>query len=148
MAKTNSTAMVKATNIPEGLEAVKAKLVGLELIQTSAFKTGATLMAGFSNCVSKETDTAQLVKMLANCIIREDCYNKAADVVSDVQPAIPAFKLEGYSREDWEADIKLQLKIVNTKVVYDKLNGIKKTLEGLMTDETKFQMAMDELAKI
>jgi hypothetical protein len=103
-------------------------------------------MAGFPNAVQNETNGDTLVKMLSNVILRKDAYDKACDMVADVQKSVPVFKNEGFTLEEWASDIKLKLKINNTKERYDKLMDIKKQYTELMDKEDKMSLLNDQLA--
>ena len=143
-----STELAKITSIPEGIAKVNGLLKSLEEIQTSVFKTGNTLMAGFPSAVQSETNADTLVKMLSNVMLREEAYNKAADRIAKVHPSVPVFKCEGYTLSEWEADITLKLKINNTKQKYDELNAIKKEYEELMDKEDRVALLNKRLGKV
>lgn len=60
----------------------------------------------------------------------------------------PAFIWNGYSLEDWEADFKKRIEIVNWQKRKELLDKTKKKLHALISEETKTEMELDDIAKL
>jgi hypothetical protein len=59
-----------------------------------------------------------------------------------------AFEWNGYPIEDWQADFKKRIEIVNWQARKVQLDQTKKKLKSLISAETKTEMEIEELSKL
>lgn len=60
----------------------------------------------------------------------------------------PMFVWNGYALEDWESDFKKRIEIVNWQKRKELLDKTKKKLHALISEETKTEMELDDIAKL
>ena len=143
-ATVTTLAVAQVTSVATGIAAVDAKLAQLQHIQDSVYKTSGKLPP-FGD-IKTETDLSNLIKALSSVQGREEAYHKAAATLE--LGNYPVFKIEGGTRTEWEADIKLRIQMIQHKSVYDKLVKIKKEYTELMDKEDRMQLLTAELAGI
>jgi hypothetical protein len=128
----------------EMIQLTDAKIKTYRHISDSSYKTSMNL-EGFGN-LKEEASISTLLKAAHSVKAREEGYNDAADDLGI--ETYPAFSIGGGSYQDWKADIKLRIQIIEHKETMDKLNEIRKDLEGLMTDEDRKLAIMEKLRQL
>jgi hypothetical protein len=87
----------------------------------------------------------QLVDALAFLLEKTLFQNSASEKLGVTGKA---FEWNGYPIEDWQADFKKRIEIVNWQARKVQLDQTKKKLKSLISAETKTEMEIEELSKL
>lgn len=91
-------------------------------------------------------DTKTLVSALAFLLetqtMRKEAAKRLCVECSD------SFDWRGFSLRDWEQDFKLKVELIQWNVRQKDLAGLQKQLKGLVSEEAKTEMALEEIAKM
>lgn len=131
-------------DVPSQIAAVEAALKNLKTVETSKFKTNGNLSAyGSSINIQTETNIESLLKATASLIMQKQAYDMAQTHLE--LKSVPAFKIGGYSVEEWTSDIKLRIEIINHKEKADKLTAYKNKLSEFISKEEQKAMLLKEM---
>lgn len=145
--KNNELVVQTGSPIIDAVQKINSKLAELKHIQDSVYKTGTKgTLRGFTNAVQDETSVEELIKMHSSVNGREKAYNESAGILGI--GTYGTFKAEGYTKEDWEADIKLRIAIIQNQDQLNKLKGLKKDFEELLDKEDKLLLLNERLKTI
>lgn len=146
--KNNEVALVANSEnfVQDALSAIKAKLNKLKHIQESVYKTTGKRVPGFNIEVQNETQVGQLIMMHSAVANRDKAYSESQAALGI--DSAPTFKLEGYSKEDWENDIKLRIQVMQHKEELDKLKELEGEITQLMTNEDRKRIVAAKIAAL
>lgn len=142
--QTSALAIQDSSTIADGLAIIQEELKKLKHIQESVYKTSGTI-GGFKNKIENESSITELIKMASSIVGRERTYNEAAESLGLSQ--YPVFSCDGGKKDEWLADIKLRIDILQTKERYDELKGYEKDLTDLMDKDDKKRILFKKLEK-
>ena len=135
------------TDVPAMLEMVRKKMEDIKGV-ADAPKYAASELEGFGK-IESITDPAQIIRALASVKSRAVAYTESAKILSDgVSVPAPAFKINGYTAERWEADLKVKYRSLIYRTELDKLEKVKKELEQHLSAEDKFRSSMTNIAEL
>lgn len=146
MSKKGTELIVSDDFTQQALAKLDTEFKNLKEIQESVYKTTGKKVPGFNNQVESETSIGQLIMMYSSVSGREDAYGKAQDELG-IKTA-PQFKLEGYSKADWKADIILRISIMETQDRYNTLTELKKEANALMSNEDRKRILASKIAAL
>lgn len=129
----------------DALSLIKAELAELKDVQESVYKTTGKKLRGFDSEVQYETDISVLIQMHSSVVNKSEFYLKSQTRLN-VETA-PTLKIMGYTAEEWEADIKLRIRVMEYKDRIEELKGYQKEIEALMSNEDRRKLLIDRLQK-
>jgi uncharacterized protein (DUF885 family) len=94
----------------------------------------------------KDVDT--LIKAYSSVTNRQKCYDEAAKEMLPEGVKKPVFKLNGFSADQWLADIKKRTVEVGFQQELAKLNKVKTKLEANLSAEAKLAKDLKDIANI
>lgn len=94
------------------------------------------------NTVSNPTTLVEALSFLLEKKVR---MTEAAKILD-----VDDFKVDwqGYPISDWEHDFKLRVKVLQWEKEQKKLKTLQNKLDGLISEDAKTQMALDEITKM
>lgn len=84
--------------------------------------------------------------MLAHILAEKEFFEQAADCIGYKSKDI--YKYGGYSVEDWVADFKLRMSMINYNQEKKKLDSLQSKLKELVSQEVKTAEELEEIAKL
>lgn len=138
--------LVVGTSIADAVDVIKSKLAELKHIQERVYKTSGAL-PGFSNRVETETDLTELIKMHSSVIGKAKAYDDSCEALLPGQ-SVPVFKIGGYTKEEWVADIELRIAVIHNEERLNYLKDLKRRYEELMDKEDKKAQLEKELLNL
>jgi len=133
-------------DIPAMLETVVKKIKLLKKgVEDKPQTTGELDGFGKINDI-KDVDT--LIKAYSSVTNRQKCYDEAAKEMLPEGVKKPVFKLNGFSAEQWLADIKKRTVEVGFQQELAKLNKVKTKLEANLSAEAKLAKDLKDIANI
>lgn len=146
MAKEKNQVAIVSTPTSERIAKVEKELSKLQAIRDSKWKTNGNWPENTKN-LKDITDISELITIGCGMAARTKAYNDYAENVLGLKNYKP-FTVEGGTSEDWDADIKLRMEIINHKAIYDKLTKIKAGYRELMDKDDKLALLDKELEEL
>lgn len=146
MSKKGTELVITDTFTQDTLAKLDSEFKNLKEIQESVYKTTGKKVPGFTNQVESETSIGQLIMMYSSVSGKEDAYGKAQEELG-IRSA-PQFKLEGYAKADWKADIILRISIMETQDRFNTLSELKKEANALMSNEDRKRILAAKVAAL
>lgn len=143
---TKKALAVVPQDVFEGINIVNKEIDSLKHITDSVYKTNGNI-PGFATSIHNESKIDELIKMYSSVAGREVAYNNAAEELLGKEATYPVFKLNGYTSNDFKADIKLRIDIINHKTKLDELQAIKKEFTELMDKQDRMKLLAQRLVK-
>lgn len=133
--------------IKQLLEKVEEQQAGLGKKPRGTWLTNGIFKYSNSNFFNLNTvqDFKVLIDALAFLLEKNLLQSSAAEKLG-LETA--AFEWNGYPIEDWEADFKKRIEIVNWQARKVQLDQTKKKLKSLISAETKTSMELEDIAKL
>lgn len=121
----------------DALAMLNQKLAALVDIENAPWATnGNTDGCGITSQNLKDiTDIETLLRLDAMITQKEEYYTKAADKYG--LASVKAFKFNGYTKEEWEKDIKQRIAIITQTESRERLTQYKNRLESFQTEQEK-----------
>jgi hypothetical protein len=144
--KKKSTALaVIGENPMQLVQLLDQKISEMKTIEDTKWKTSGTIsISGMSIDLKTETKIENLIKVNAAIRIQEEAYTESQRELG-VKSA-PAFTASGHLREDWKADIKLRIAIINQKEELDTLKALQSEASEFITKDEKKAAFMEKMA--
>lgn len=138
--KTDST-------ILDVMSLLEKKIASFKEIEESIYHISGNFDFGGAQInIQTETDIAKLIKVGAKITELEAAYIDYAENVLELR-SYPVFNLNGHSATHVNEDIKLRIKVLQTKEELDQLKSLRDEAKSFMSVEDQKQMFMDKLAK-
>lgn len=135
------------TQVSEVLKKVEKELNNLKAVTDSPFKTGGSInIMGNKTLIKGEIEIERLIKLHGVLKGTKEVYDKSAMELG-VNPC-PVFNIDGYSFEDIENDIKLQINIIQYDSRKKELESLANEAKEFMTKEDKYSIFLDKLSKV
>lgn len=116
-AKTMAVATLDSAGTYDVLGALKAELKAMDEISSTPWRTSGKFGSGFSNNVKEEKNNENLLRMLSVIALRKKAYDEVQSASVEEGgwggDTAPVYKHEGYTYEEWHADIILRKRINN-----------------------------------
>jgi|SRR6187402_499234 len=142
------TLAIVGTSVFEQLQAVNHKLATVKAITDTPYKTsGLVTTANGQLNIKTATDQKVLVLAFSSVLARLEALDKAYEELGATGTR-PVSQIDGASLEEWKADFKLRLNIIQNQEKLDKLNKIKEGLTDLMGRDEKAALLMQQLENI
>lgn len=140
--------IVKKTDVPSVLLALKKEHENIKAVVESPFKTSAAL--DLSQIGLGKLNTIKDVDLLikAHAVLKRmkvDYDESAASLMSGQQ--VKSWTMNGNTFEDIEHDIKLQINIINVDDRKKELDALIKEAESFMTKEDQYALFIDKVKK-
>jgi len=132
--------------IKELLEKVEEQKAGLGKKEKVAWQTNGIFKKDSNNWfnINTVTDFYSLAGALGFLIYQEEAFQKACKRLG-IQSE---FRWEGYTLKEWEEDFQLRIKMIEWDNRKKKLDETKKRLGGLVSEEARTEMELEDIKKI
>ena len=142
MGKNEEKGLAKVTNALDGIELINAQIEALKFIRTTAFKTSGKYEG---RDIKQITDVSELIDVHSSIRARVEAYNQSAQELGVKKYKSKTF--DNGTLEDWTADIKLQLQVIEYDATLKELEGFKKEYEELMDKQDRMALLNQKIAK-
>jgi hypothetical protein len=140
---TKSTEVALSGNVRTNLKVIEEKLATLAHISASNYKT-AMILEPFGN-LKEEKLVENLIRAYSSIVGRKEAYDKAAAELG--QTTFPQFNLSGGTPEDWKADIKLRIAIIQQDGTIKKLTEYKERMAKFLSEEDQKAILNADIAE-
>ena len=132
--------------IKELLQKVDEQKNGLGKKEKVAWQTNGIFKRDSINWfnINTVTDFSLLASALGFLISQDESFQKACKRLG----VTAEFKWDGYTIKEWEEDFQLRIKLVEWDNRKKKLDETKKRLSGLVSEEARTEMELDDIKKI
>ena len=128
--------------INKGLSNLDTKLQQVSAVRPKSWKTSCVYELNGQKLniqVVKDLNTLVIIRGQLNNITR---YFKEAKSIVELEPTYAGFPIV-----DWLSDVTTRMKFLANEVATERLLTMKKTLEGLMTEDQKREQSVKDLLK-
>lgn len=136
-----------STQIFDGIEAVKTAKAKLQHIADSVYKTPGVINYGEGKLDlkgdKKNFKLSDVVKAFASVMARIQAQEQAYKTLGITTHA--TVKIDGGTLEEWTADVKLTIDIMNNGQKLEKLNKLEAAFTDLMGKEEKAALLLQQL---
>lgn len=137
----------KQPQIKEKLTRIEKELSTLKENTSQKWKTNGKFKFNPHNSweerIRQETRIPHLLQIVSYINAKQQGYEKAAKEME--LTSYPNLEFEGYSAQDWKADIKQQINIIQYSERKKKLENAKRQLEQFVSEEQKLQNVLDKI---
>ena len=138
-----------AQNASEAIKVIEQKLAQFTAVSETPYKTGGKLnlpLTGKTISLDQAKDTEDLIRAMGNLNSLESSYNQGAELLGLTK--YPAFKHEGYTVANWQADLVLRYQVVSQHEVVSKLKEQITKLRKFVSEEEQFTATLQEAAEV
>lgn len=137
----------KINELFEVVKKQKAEVEAAEKESKQSWKTNCSIVLPFGrdeNPINLQTATQEKVKNIVIGLLKHKEYSAEAEQVLGLEPTT---QYNGFSYEDWLADCKKRISVLNIRTKKDKLAVLEKRLNDIVSPEQKRQMELDSIMK-
>ena len=142
---TNNEVATIPNDVPQVLSLLQAELDKQKHIEESVYKTSGNFAPGLTN-LKDETKVENLYKGLSIVLGKEHFYNLAIKTLKREHLQNHVFKHEGFTVEEWTADVELRIAIIENKERLDKLKEFKQRAEEFLSEQDKKAILFRDMA--
>lgn len=121
-------------------ETVATKKKELELLVKPSYETNLSLVIQGERYNLNVASKAVLLSLLMNLVIMK--------VASEKDELLKDFELSGFKLEQWIADIKTKLKMLDKRTKEQELKVLEDKLLTMLSEDKKIDLELDELEKM
>jgi hypothetical protein len=142
--QTSALALTTTSSVPDAISVINQKIADLKHIQESVYLTSGKVNGANGQIDLKELKTVpEIVRTLSSILARAAAEESAYAAVG--YTTHPVVKVDGGTVDEWTADAKLRIAIIEQKETLDKLQGFKSKWEELMDKEDRKAMLLKEM---
>lgn len=137
----------KINELFEVVKKQKAEVEAAEKESKQSWRTNCSISLPFGrdeNPINLQTATQDKVKNIVIGLLKHKEYSAEAEQVLGLEQST---QYNGFSYDDWIADCKKRISVLNIRTKKDKLAVLEKRLNDIVSPEQKRQMELDSIMK-
>lgn len=137
----------KINELFEVVKKQKAEVEAAEKESKQSWRTNCSIVLPFGrdeNPINLQTATQEKVKNIVIGLLKHKEYSAEAEQVLGLEQST---QYNGFSYDDWIADCKKRISVLNIRTKKDKLAVLEKRLNDIVSPEQKRQMELDSIMK-
>lgn len=136
---------INSSSVVDTLDLLRQELQKIEEVTTNAYKTNGTI-DNININIQSETKKDNLIKMFSILLSKKEYYDKAQAKL-EISTA-PVFTEKGFTIEDYESDIKLRIRIIESDSRKKELESLINEAQSFMTKEDQFNQFIKKLENL